>query len=103
MAGGDAHEPFQPVRYSSSVLWLLGCVAQRRMVRIDSRQPGMRIPHNTKAQFSSSSARSGLVLFLLVAASFITACNKQRQIKIAVIPRTCGSMIWEPEHRGAQA
>jgi len=81
----------------------LGCVARLRMVRIDSRQPAMRIPHNTKTQFRSSSARSGLVLFLLVAASFITACNKHRQIKIAVIPRTCGSMIWEPEHRGAQA
>ncbi len=47
--------------------------------------------------------RSPLVSLLLVITLFFTACNRNQQIKIAVIPRTCGSMIWEPEHRGAEA
>lgn len=33
---------------------------------------------------------------------FCMSCNKPRIVTIAVIPRTSGSLLWEPEHRGAQ-
>jgi ribose transport system substrate-binding protein len=63
----------------------------------------MRIFCNTNAQFRLDLVRFGLGAFLLVVYPFLSGCNQHRQTKIAVIPRTCGSMIWEPEHRGAEA
>jgi ribose transport system substrate-binding protein len=38
------------------------------------------------------------MLFLV----FSVSCRKTRRVTIAVIPRTSGSLLWEPEHRGAQ-
>jgi ribose transport system substrate-binding protein len=33
---------------------------------------------------------------------FCVSCHSSTLVTIAVIPRTSGSMLWEPEHRGAQ-
>lgn len=33
---------------------------------------------------------------------FCVSCGGSKPVTIAVIPRTSGSMLWEPEHRGAQ-
>jgi ribose transport system substrate-binding protein len=39
---------------------------------------------------------------ILLAALAVCGCNKQHP-EIAVIPRTCGTALWEPEHAGAAA
>lgn len=72
-------------------------------LRIDSRQRTMRIPCEMRAQFLFSWVRAILALFAIVTISLLSSCNGQPKIRIAVIPRTCGSMLWEPEHRGAEA
>lgn len=33
----------------------------------------------------------------------LAGCQRHSQVAIAVIPRTCGTIMWEPEHSGAQA
>lgn len=33
---------------------------------------------------------------------FSAGCHKPSHVTIAIIPRTTGSLLWEPEHRGAQ-
>jgi ribose transport system substrate-binding protein len=33
---------------------------------------------------------------------FSVSCHKPRPVTIAVIPRTSGTLVWEPEHRGAE-
>ena len=33
----------------------------------------------------------------------LAGCQRNSPITIAVIPRTTGTMLWEPEHGGAQA
>lgn len=33
---------------------------------------------------------------------FSVSCRKPTKVTIAVIPRTSGTLLWEPEHRGAQ-
>ena len=38
---------------------------------------------------------------LLVATLATAGCSRARQV-IAVIPRTCGTALWEPEHAGAE-
>lgn len=40
-----------------------------------------------------------LIIFSLL---LTTSCHKAGKITIAVIPRTSGTLLWEPEHRGAQ-
>ena len=38
-----------------------------------------------------------------LAALFVVGCGRTEPVVIAVIPRTSGTMLWEPEHRGALA
>lgn len=40
---------------------------------------------------------------LLVCLILLAGCGRRSLVKIAVIPRTTGAMLWEPEHGGAQA
>lgn len=47
------------------------------------------------------SVAGAIVTFLLVVVSF-TGC-KRAPLTIAVIPRTCGTALWEPEHAGTAA
>jgi ribose transport system substrate-binding protein len=44
-----------------------------------------------------------LILFATVTLCSLSACQRKSAIAIAVIPRTCGTIMWEPEHSGAQA
>lgn len=44
---------------------------------------------------------SGLLLLTLVPVLLVAGCQRQRSITIAVIPRTSGTALWEPEHGGA--
>jgi len=43
-----------------------------------------------------------LLYFAWAALFLLAGCRKNPQIAIAVVPRTCGDMLWEPEHGGAQ-
>jgi ribose transport system substrate-binding protein len=38
--------------------------------------------------------------FACFALTLLTSCKRSTTIRIAVIPRTTGTMMWEPEHRG---
>jgi ribose transport system substrate-binding protein len=44
---------------------------------------------------------AGLALALIVAAAGLTGCRRATPT-IAVIPRTCGTVLWEAEHTGAE-
>jgi ribose transport system substrate-binding protein len=48
--------------------------------------------------------RTALPLLLAgVALLSLSGCQRNSAVAIAVIPRTCGTIMWEPEHSGAQA
>jgi ribose transport system substrate-binding protein len=47
-----------------------------------------------------TSRRSTALLILLVFLVFLCACNRISNT-VAVIPRACGTALWEPEHAGA--
>jgi ribose transport system substrate-binding protein len=66
------------------------CLIMKRTVPLSSRTLLARIP-----------AREALLIVLLVAA----CCSSCRRTPptVAVIPRTCGTALWEPEHAGAAA
>jgi ribose transport system substrate-binding protein len=44
-----------------------------------------------------------LLFCALLGMAMLSGCGRNRRIDIAVIPRTSGTMLWEPEHGGAQA
>jgi len=46
---------------------------------------------------------SSLLVFGAVALLGLIGCQRHSPVDIAVIPRTSGAMMWEPEHVGAQA
>lgn len=46
--------------------------------------------------------RSSWTLLAVLSVLFSIGCHKPSTVTIAVIPRTSGSLLWEPEHRGAQ-
>ena len=41
-------------------------------------------------------------LFITLSLGLLAGCQRRAPLAIAVIPRTCGTMLWEPEHGGAQ-
>ena len=47
--------------------------------------------------------RSMSLLFLPLVLGWAQGCRTKAPLSIAVIPRTSGTMLWEPENRGAQA
>jgi ribose transport system substrate-binding protein len=47
-------------------------------------------------------SRPTRALFLLALLAIAAGCRQQHPV-IAVIPRTCGTALWEPEHAGAAA
>lgn len=49
-----------------------------------------------------SKVRSATRSSLLLCLSLLAGCGSGSRVTIAVIPRTTGAMLWEPEHRGAQ-
>jgi ribose transport system substrate-binding protein len=42
------------------------------------------------------------VLLAYISLLLCTSCHEPAPVTIAVIPRTSGTLLWEPEHRGAQ-
>lgn len=46
--------------------------------------------------------RSIWVSLAMLSLLFSVSCRKSPSVTIAVIPRTSGTLLWEPEHRGAQ-
>jgi len=46
--------------------------------------------------------RSSWALLAMLSLLFSAGCHKPSHVTIAIIPRTTGSLLWEPEHRGAQ-
>lgn len=46
--------------------------------------------------------RSSLTSLTMFSLLFSIGCHRPSPVTIAVIPRTSGSLLWEPEHRGAQ-
>ncbi|WP_348267874.1 substrate-binding domain-containing protein [Edaphobacter paludis] len=46
--------------------------------------------------------RSSLTSLAMLSLLFSVGCHNRKSVTIAVIPRTSGSLLWEPEHRGAQ-
>lgn len=55
--------------------------------------------HRTQGRFVSSASSAGVLLALTL---FCAGC-KRTPPTVAVIPRTCGTALWEPEHAGAAA
>jgi ribose transport system substrate-binding protein len=77
------------VRRSGSVN--SGINAMMKSAQLRMRTPGL-------------DALSLLLIFACVAALLgLTGCQRRSRVEIAVIPRTSGAMLWEPEHVGAQA
>ena len=59
----------------------------------------------SQRQFWIARLRTSLRLLYLadVALLLLAGCQRHSPVAIAVIPRTCGTIMWEPEHSGAQA
>lgn len=53
--------------------------------------------------FKVRDAVASMLIFACVVLLGATGCQRHSQLEIAVIPRTSGAMMWEPEHVGAQA
>src|SRR5438552_12995839 len=49
------------------------------------------------SRFRTRSVATSVVILVLV---FSAACNRGPKL-VAVIPRSCGTVLWEPEHAGA--
>jgi len=49
-----------------------------------------------------SRSRYGIAGFVMALAILIGGCRSNRQIKVAVIPRTEGTLLWDPIHTGAE-
>jgi ribose transport system substrate-binding protein len=75
-------------------------VLQRR--GINSRQRKMKT-HRTCVCQPRRLFLSSFLLLILVSFLILPGCQRQRPITIAVIPRTSGTALWEPEHGGAMA
>jgi len=58
---------------------------------------------DTQLRARGWNVRSSLLLLGAVALLGLMGCQRGSRIEIAVIPRTSGAMMWEPEHVGAQA
>ena len=54
----------------------------------------------TNVIFRPYICRRAIGCALVVAALFAVGCKRSLPV-IAVIPRTCGTALWEPEHAGA--
>src|SRR4029077_15104540 len=65
-----------------------------KMARRDSRRQNHQL-----AQIPSRALSAGSLLLLFL---FCVACRRNPPT-VAVIPRTCGTALWEPEHAGAAA
>jgi ribose transport system substrate-binding protein len=62
-----------------------------------------RLESSWKHRDLSSGSRIGVPAGLLLLAALIAMGCKRTPHTVAVIPRTCGSALWEPEHAGAAA
>lgn len=62
----------------------------------------MIVSQLAQSRFASLPFSRSLLVALLVSASFAPGC-KRSVPTIAVIPRTCGTALWEPEHAGVAA
>jgi ribose transport system substrate-binding protein len=62
-----------------------------------------RLDSSWKHRDFSSASRIGLPAGLLLLAALTATGCKRTPPTVAVIPRTCGSALWEPEHAGAAA
>lgn len=56
-----------------------------------------------KTVAQTRTAGTWLVCCALLSMVLLAGCERGSRINIAVIPRTTGDMLWEPEHGGAQA
>lgn len=69
-----------------------------------SRVTSMRhrqIARTLAKNFLTSSRRLRIGQICLIGTALIVGCKHKEQT-VAVIPRTCGTMLWEAEHAGAQ-
>jgi ribose transport system substrate-binding protein len=92
-------------RMTDRIVWFL-----RAKARLRPKGPGTEV-HNTMGQQAERAVRNqqaGRVFgrpmrpLLLLAILAATGCRRDPPV-IAVIPRTCGTALWEPEHAGAAA
>jgi hypothetical protein len=60
------------------------------------------VARQAPSMFAFAVSRQGLLIFLLLIGFLPVGC-KQPAPTVAVIPRTCGTALWEPEHAGAAA
>src|SRR5438132_4428160 len=68
---------------------------------IDSGAVGMG---NRRKLLDSGRKRQALHVFLVgITLVLVESCNRTAPFEIALIPRTAGMGLWEPEHRGADA
>jgi ribose transport system substrate-binding protein len=82
---------------SSIFLWMLGvlwCVRARG----PSRGPSLDMRKNASSWLRGGSG----ITFSAVLLITLSAC-KREPTAVAVIPRACGTALWEPEHAGAAA
>jgi ribose transport system substrate-binding protein len=63
----------------------------------------MRFPKHGETGARRGRCPRGFPCILLLGLFLLSACRRGSQINIAVIPRTSGTMLWEPEHGGALA
>ena len=76
----------------------------RRSGSVHSGINAMMKPAQIRVRAPGLDALSLLLIFACVAAlPGLTGCQSRSRVEIAVIPRTSGAMLWEPEHVGAQA
>ena len=76
------------------------CLDGRKPHSVNSARAFMKASFfRTRQPLHLTSAQAG---HRLLCCSFVSAAIDQSPVTIAVIPRTSGSLLWEPEHRGAQ-
>jgi ribose transport system substrate-binding protein len=78
-------------------------LAVRRSISVDSGIDAMMKPAQIQFRSPGRDALSSMLIIACVVLLGLTGCQHRSQVEIAVIPRTSGAMMWEPEHVGAQA
>jgi ribose transport system substrate-binding protein len=78
-------------------------LAVRESISVDSGIDAMMKPAQILFRSFRRDTLSSMLIFACAALLGLTGCQHEERVEIAVIPRTSGAMMWEPEHVGAQA
>jgi ribose transport system substrate-binding protein len=84
--------------------WQAGCTIGEQRMPMSFASPGFHQASKETARLPHPFRRTRVVLFgIAVASASLTLAVSCRRGSptVAVIPRTCGTALWEPEHAGA--